>query len=274
MAEQSAETQPINSTHCEQSVTYFSNDDLKKLNSEYQSVQERYEKLLLNYVELQLKNEKAQEFAIHGFPRRLGILVRCINNVYVALPPERKEVPTRDELSDATINVQAFILNVFGALDNLAWIWVSEKGLINGEGLPMPKHLVGLSPKHKLVRASFSEEFQAYINGLDDWFGELGNFRDAIAHRIPLYIPPYVVPVGKEAAYRDFEKRMTEAIKRRDLAEHDRLSIEQMKLVEFRPWIQHSFEEKAKPIVFHAQLLADFAMTEELGKKMLLELNR
>jgi len=47
-----------------------------------------------------------------------------------------------------------------------------------------------------------------------------------------------------------------------------------MKLVEFRPWIQHSFEEKAKPIVFHAQLLADFAMTEELGKKMLLELNR
>jgi hypothetical protein len=66
---------------------------------------------------------------------------------------------------------------------------------------------------------------------------------------------------------------MSEAIKKHDFAGYDRLSVEQMKLGRFRPWVQHSFEENAAPIVFHAQMLADFNTVEELGRKMLDELN-
>jgi hypothetical protein len=40
----------------------------------------------------------------------------------------------------------------------------------------------------------------------------------------------------------------------------------------FRPWIQHSFEEKAEPVVFYAQMLADFNTVDEIGRKMLDEL--
>jgi hypothetical protein len=43
-------------------------------------------------------------------------------------------------------------------------------------------------------------------------------------------------------------------------------------LAKFFPWIQHSYEEKAKPAVFHPQLIADFHTIEELGLKMLDEL--
>lgn len=42
----------------------------------------------------------------------------------------------------------------------------------------------------------------------------------------------------------------------------------------FRPLIQHSFEEKAVPFVFHAQMLADFNTIEEVGRKMIEELKR
>ena len=67
---------------------------------------------------------------------------------------------------------------------------------------------------------------------------------------------------------------MTEAAAKHDHAEYDRLAGEQMKLGRFRPWVQHSFEEKAKPIVFHAQMLADFNTVDELARKMLTELTK
>jgi hypothetical protein len=84
---------------------------------------------------------------------------------------------------DATIYIQAFIMNAFGALDNLAWIWVTEKPLNVG------KMETGLGPKCKSVRASFTPETQAYLSELDDWFVHIVDFRDALSHRIALYIP-------------------------------------------------------------------------------------
>jgi hypothetical protein len=54
----------------------------------------------------------------------------------------------------------------------------------------------------------------------------------------------------------------------------DHLFTEQMKLGRFRPWVQHSFEEGAKPVVFHPQMLADFTTVDELGHTTLAELNR
>jgi hypothetical protein len=43
--------------------------------------------------------------------RRAGILKRCIDNVFALIPPSTNEVPERDVLQDATINVQAFLAN-------------------------------------------------------------------------------------------------------------------------------------------------------------------
>jgi hypothetical protein len=68
------------------------------------------------------------------------------------------------------------------------------------------------------------------------------------------------------------EAKMTEAATKHDFAEYDRLAGEQMKLGRFRPWVQHSFEENAQPIVFHAQMLADFNTVDELARKMLMDL--
>jgi hypothetical protein len=253
---------------------HFSDETLRELRNGYQTVKAKFEALFIRYVASHFADAKAREYATQGFSRRLQIMVRCIDRVFEILPPDRTEAPTRDQLSDAAINIQAFVINVFGSIDNLAWVWVCEKGLTRDNGRPIPNTLVGLGAKNELVRASFSAKFQVYLKGLDAWFDYLENFRHALAHRIPLYIPPYVVTKDKEAAHRELEDRMTDAIKRRNYADYERLSVEQMKLGMFSPLILHSFEEKAKPVVFHAQLLADFNTVEALGWKMLDELAR
>src|SRR6266436_1456837 len=148
---------------------YFSDHALKKIQAEYRSVNSKYQSLLLDYVARPFVDAKAREYASQGFSRRLKILTRCIHRVFEILPPDRTELPTSDDLSDATINIQAFVFNVYGSIDNLAWIWVQEIRLTNN-GTPIPRSWVGLSNKNKYVRGSFSQAFQEYLKGLDTWF--------------------------------------------------------------------------------------------------------
>lgn len=190
------------------------------------------------------------------------------------MPPDRIELPTSEELSDSAINIQAFVINVFGSIDNLAWVWVLEKEITKCDGSPLPNSWVGLGEKNKLVRSSFSDRFQNYLKGLNGWFDNLENFRHALAHRIPLYVPPHVVPKDNVAAYQELEDRMSIALNRQDLVEHERMSVEQNALVAFIPYMTHSFVEEANFVAFHAQLFADFNTIEELGQNLLDELDR
>ena len=80
----------------------------------YYAVNPAYERLIFEYLSLRLTNETAQEYARHGFVRRLGTLKRSIENVYSIYPPERFDKPTRDECLDIAINLQSFLFNVFG----------------------------------------------------------------------------------------------------------------------------------------------------------------
>ncbi len=253
---------------------YFSKEDLEKLHEGYPAVIGKCQRLRESYLNRKYNDAQAQEYARHGFLRRLGTLVRCIDNVFEILPPDRVDLPTSEELSDAVINIQAFVFNVFGCADNLAWIWVSEKNLTKANGSPIPPIWVGLRKKNELIRDSFSPTFSRYLKRLDGWFDNLEDFRHALAHRIPLYLPPYLVPEDKKEAYQELENRMAKAVMREDMAEYDRLLEEQRALVAINLCMTHSFEEEAPFVVFHPQLLADFNTIEELGQKMLDELDR
>jgi hypothetical protein len=100
---------------------------------------------------------------------------------------------------------------------------VEEKGLRKDDGTPIPYSWVGLSEKCTFVRGSFSPEVRRYLTGLRGWFDHLEDFHHALAHRIPLYIPPFNLPPDKLAVYHDLEDRKREALKRQDFAEHERL---------------------------------------------------
>jgi hypothetical protein len=108
---------------------HFSGEALAEIAKERGAIKAREDQLVLGYTLFNFKNEQTREYAHRGFMRRIGTLHRCIENVFRIVTPERMERPTKSELDDAQINLQAFYANVYGAADNLAWIWVLERGL-------------------------------------------------------------------------------------------------------------------------------------------------
>lgn len=250
----------------------FSDAQIANLYEGRETANRMFAELRQRYLTRGYMDAHAEEHAQHGFSRRLYTLIRAINLVFDLLPPELDAIPERDTVVDATIAIQSFVLNTFGCLDNLAWIFVYEKGVTKPDGAALDPQSVSLGSK--AVRAKFSKEFSAYIESRDGWFKAIKGFRDALAHRIPLYVPPFIVTQEVLGEYTRLERASGDAMRAGKFEEYDRLQEEQKKLGSFRPWMTHSRTENARPIVFHPQLLADFNTVHEFGCKMLEELAR
>lgn len=255
---------------------YFSEENLRKITDSYSQLQKKADRLALVFTSHNYKTEKGAEYGKHGFARRIWIIARSIKNVFEAVPidGDRTTLPRREKLLDATINIQASLINIFGAIDNLAWIWVEEKGVRLKNGKPLPKMRIGFGPRYEEVRNSFSDEFRGYVSNMDGWITALGDFRDGLAHRISPYIPPSTLDPKKRPRFDELETKRNASISRGDFDESDRLLAEQNALMVFQPYMQHSFGEGVTPLVFHPQLIANFATVEELGSKFLSELKK
>jgi hypothetical protein len=241
---------------------------LVDIRTEFNTIEARTDRMVLTYTGHRFKNELAREYAQHGFTRRVGTLHRCLVNLFKIIPPGAVKIPTRTKLYDSQIQIQSFIANVFGCVDNLAWVWVYERELNS----KIKRTQVGLRKSNTQLRSSLSAEFRKYLESLDNWFGYLTEYRDALAHRIPLYVPPGGVPPRNIDAYNDLMLRINAALNRLDTSEYDRLSTEQSRLLVFQPLMTHSIHETTAHYAFHVQMLADFLTVEELGMKLLSEL--
>lgn len=273
---------------------YFQPDDLQKLKVDYSQIDKKHYDILLAYRDFQPSNSHAFEYKNHGFLRRLSTLKRCIHNVYAICPPEKCEKPSDDELIDLRINLQSFIFNIFGCIDNLVWLWVKENQF------QCSKDKVSFLNKN--IQNNFSTSFKNYLNSekFQKWLKYLTSFRHALAHRIPLYVPPSnFTPVEKEK-FQDLENQKLEIMKKatslteqnhnedhlsisetmeilekqeREFEKVEQLSFEQEQLGEFYPEMLHSFQENSPRVIFHAQLLADWNSILELSHLFLNEFN-
>jgi hypothetical protein len=95
------------------------------------------------------------------------------------------------------------------------------------------------------------------------------DYRHALAHRIPLYIPPFVVHPRRLELYNDFENLKNEALRLKDFSRYDKLDSQQEKLGNFNPAMMHSYVEGARPVVFHFQVLADWNTVAEIAEMFL-----
>jgi len=247
----------------------YSADQVAELLEGVKQQHERLTALVGQLVTRQFQTERAGEYATHGLSRRLNTLQRCVDRVFDLLPPGMEKIPARETTVDATINIQAFVFNAFGCCENLAWIWVHEKNVTEANGRPLAPGRVGLGPAYPLVRNSFPPAFVAYLDDRARWFAHLKDFRDALAHRIPLYIPPFTVDPAQADAYRDTEAAANAALVRRDFGAYEQLFAEQRAFEHFMPVVTHSFTDRAPIMRFHPQLLADAATVEEMVVNLL-----
>jgi hypothetical protein len=152
-------------------------------------------------------------------------------------------------------------------------MWVLERNITKPNGAPLPPEWIGLRTTNTLVRTSLTEDLRRYLESIAAWFEYLEDYRHALAHRIPLYIPPFAIAPNNEDRYHELEAAITQLIIQGDLAEADARKKERDSLKFFRPFIVHSWSQ-AKPMEFHAQMLADFKTIEAISTKLLDDLVR
>ncbi|MYB34611.1 MAG: hypothetical protein F4X92_05730 [Gammaproteobacteria bacterium] len=106
--------------------------------------------MIEKYCSKDFQNEKAREFARHGFGRRLTLMQQCIDRTFKMLPPDFHNLPGNGLLRDMTIQLHAYKINAFGSLDNLAHVWVYERNVKkDGDWLPSQRIRFGNSNKYR-----------------------------------------------------------------------------------------------------------------------------
>jgi len=245
------------------------NDIMEK----YSQLHHHRRKLLLQLMSFaaSLKNHKANEYLMQGVGRRLDILGRCIENIFVIFPITRKKRLISTEMTDLGINLHAFFVNVSGLLDNLGWIFAYEYDLVknNNDG-KLKKHDVGIF--NKKTQIFLPEPLRAYLTSerLVAWYSEYSkNYRDTLAHRIPLYVPPAVLKKKEQEQYYALQKEIDEL----DLSQlenhaiYEKSTSKQKSLGQVAPFFAHSLEEGCRPVMLHAQVVCDYLTLEEIISK-------
>ena len=217
---------------------------------------------LLSEVAPLLKNERAKEFIQQGVCRRLQIIQRCILNIFTTFPVERTELLSGDELGDIGINLHAFLINIHGVPDNLAWAFLLERGI------SLKPNRVGLfNTEH--TQPHLPQEVRDYLNSerIAEWHRTYAkNFRDALAHRIPPYIAPYVIPPKQQERYRQLWEQISESTRVGDFNRALALTDEQDACGEICLAFSQSFldTDACAPTILHAQAIVDARTVMEI----------
>lgn len=181
------------------------------------------------------------------------------------LPPEYDDIPDADRRKYAEIIIQSFVIHLFGCGDNLARVWVEEAGITNEDGSPLPTKWIGLGSKYTRVRNALPRQLQQLLTARHDWLVYMESLRHALAHRVPLYVPPHAVAPENKERYLALDREIQKAMLRSDLAAENALRDQQRELMFFRPWVVQEDDPDNPLIRLHPQMLADFNTIHELG---------
>jgi len=242
------------------------NDIMEKCRDIYQV--RRKSLLQLMSLARALKNQRAIEYLMQGVGRRLDILGRCIENVFEIFPIDREKRLVSKEMADLGINLHAFFVNVSGLLDNLGWVFAYERDLVeNHMGGKLKIHDVGIF--NKKTQTFLPESLRAYLTSerLAAWYSEYSkNYRDTLAHRIPLYVPPVVLKLEEQVEFYALQKAIDELdfSQSQNLAIYEDMMIKQNSLGQVSPFFAHSLEEGCRPVMLHAQIVCDYLTIEEI----------
>lgn len=246
----------------------YSDEQLDHVWTSYLEWGQRLDDLVTALMTRPYLTETGREFAIHGLCRRLNMIKHAAGRIFADLPPDA-ERPDREVLMDAAAFLQAFMINVYGSIDNLAHIWCAERPVTAAGGAALHPNEIGLRSRHKAVRRSLPLKMRQYLERSDAWLGYLANYRDALAHRIPLYIPPQSLAPDDQVEFNRISSEWNDAVMARNWRLADELMDALDRVGTFTPYFMHSFGEQARPMLLHGQLVCDLATVVEMSETML-----
>jgi hypothetical protein len=246
---------------------FYSSATIGLLNNEYVKINAQFALLMEKYLSIKYKNTSAAEFSSHGFLRRVRTMRRCCDNIFTLYPPEASHLPSQEDLIDLGINLQSFVLNTYGCLDNLAWIWIREKQVKRKKQEPYPKQV---SINANWLVETLPEPVQNLFQESDykAWFKYIKETRDALVHRIPIYVPPRQMNQSEQQAYVKMVEQSNAALLNGHFEECERILNEGEKIGHFIPVMKHSFIEASPLVLFHAQILYDWSSINRIAEEM------
>ena len=237
----------------------YTPEQIDQITHEKSKVLNRLVDLQLTFqLEPTLQSKRAREYLLHGICRRLGVLHQSIINVFEIFPATREDHLTEVERSNIEINLHAFTINVYGLLDNVAWVFVFENNL--EENIRGGRRGVGLFSK--CVMDHFPDRIKEYLHSerMQKWYGDYAkNYRDALVHRIPPYVPPYTVDPKDAQRYREYDSKISERMSIGDFDSIEKLRKDRDSIGSVSGAFLHSYHDHdaAKPVMLHTQMLAD-----------------
>ena len=215
------------------------------------------------------QSSRLREQLLHGAARRIGVIRRAIQNIYALFPPETTRPLGSDALADVQINLHAFVMNLYGLYDNWAWAYVLKHDL---EAVIGDRKRIGLFLD--ATRRKLPAELREYLSSpaTKEWHEQYAkSFRDALAHRVPPYIPPAQFTSDEGQRYNELENEKVECIKAHRWQRPDQIYEEQAALGLPCPYFLHAYNEDSAPrlLYLHPQILSDAAAVVEFGNLFL-----
>jgi hypothetical protein len=207
-------------------------------------------------------NKEVRDYLNYGVGRRLNVIQLSIQKIYDLFPPSQVEFLPKNIINEVQAYLQAFVINVSGIFDNWAWAFVLRHDLLekiggkfhvgmflDGTGQCLPPRLKDYVTTEP--RVSWHKTY-------------MKDYRDALAHRIPLYVPPWRIDPRDVDAYRQMDVRKQELLDARNWVELERVTDEQERLCKALPAFLKDFS--SPEVYFHPQLNADGALVLEFAK--------
>lgn len=159
----------------------------------------------------QLDTSEAVSFIKYGLGRRSRAIFFSFRELYRLIPPRRTEPLCLDDADRASEILNSIYINIRGALDNIAWAFVSELG--GAKVLGLGETQVSLFSQRMLKLKRLAELREA-LQSFDRWNRDFKRFRDPAAHRIPLSAVPTILG---PADLVDFKRVDAELVAKRKL---------------------------------------------------------
>jgi hypothetical protein len=215
----------------------------------------------------QLKSPRAREYLHNGVGRRMGLVQRCVERMFQIFPPDRSVHFQRKELEDINIYLHAFLLNIYGILDDVAWVVVLEA---TQQEVRDRRKVSLYAPEVQRHLPKQTVDFLATMKSWHDNY--IKNFRDSLAHRIPAYVPPKQLVGNEVQRSEELEREIFEAITKHQFDRVEALQEEERKLGSLMPVYTHSFgdSDRSAPVYLHNQILVDLRTVAAIVRAVLL----
>jgi len=150
-----------------------------------------------------ISNDKAMHYLRHGYGVRALQAMESRFQLIRIVEKSGGENLNPYETTNVNMLLNAFYLNLIGAIDNLAWALHYELNIIEGAKENNKKrNYIGLfSNRFQDALQLLKPDMVIQLNNYKEWFLEIKEFRDPAAHRIPLYCAPGVICDEHEEEY-------------------------------------------------------------------------